>query len=429
MNKARLYAFRSLVKSTGSGFRSDLEAESVLQTDGLSRRDKNLYSKLLYGVIEKKITLDYLLSRLSTIPLNTLSREVLCVLELGAFQILYLDRVPDRAAIFESGELAKNVCRECLSYVNALLRRVAREKETLHEYLDLPGKKGLALRYGYPRWMVSLWSEAYGKEKCEAILAAMNTPAPLTVRVNTVKIERKVFERHLSEDGVLFHNNPLCDGTLTIESETNPARLFGFEEGLFFVQDAAAAAAVDRLMAKPGEKVLDVCAAPGGKSFGAAVAMENRGEVLSLELHPTRVELIRRGAERLGLDCIRGEANDSSKVREDLREKFDRVICDVPCSGLGVIAKKPDIRHKDKEETESLPPLQLTILESASTAVRPGGMLLYATCTLNPAENEAVTEAFLTRHKNFHRVGEAQTVFPVGGEHDGFFSDLLEKDA
>ena len=427
MNSARALAFRSLVKSTREGKYSNLELNATLEKEGLSSEERALYARLYLGVTEKKITLDYLLSRISSIPLNEVDTEVLCLLELGAYQILYMDRIPDRAAIFETVELGKRACRSAASFINAVLRNLSDNQKEILSYLDIPGKKGLALRYGYPKWMVTLWQNAYGKERCESILAAQNTAPALTLRINTLKISVEEFCEKLTEQGILFHRNPLCKNGITLEKSIPPTALYGFEEGLFFVQDAAAQHAVDRLGAKAGDKVLDLCASPGGKSFGAAIDMEGSGEILSCELYESRLSLILEGAKRLGISILRAEQNDSSLQRGDFAERFDRVICDVPCSGYGTIAKKPDIRHKSPAEAESLPALQRAILETGAAATKKGGRLVYSTCTLNPDENERITDAFLRDHPNFVRIGEAETIFPVGGENDGFFCDLLER--
>ena len=427
MNSARALAFRSLVKSTREGKYSNLELNATLEKEGLSSEERALYARLYLGVTEKKITLDYLLSRISSIPLNEVETEVLCLLELGAYQILYMDRIPNRAAIFETVELGKHACRSAASFINAVLRNFSDNQKEILSYLDIPGKKGLALRYGYPKWMVTLWQNAYGKDRCESILRAQNTAPALTLRVNTLKITVEDFCEKLTEQGILFHRNPLCKNGITLEKSIPPTALYGFEEGLFFIQDAAAQHAVDRLGAKAGDKVLDLCASPGGKSFGAAMDMEGSGEILSCELYESRLSLILEGAKRLGIHILKAEQNDSSLQRPDFTERFDRVICDVPCSGYGTIAKKPDIRHKSPAEAESLPALQRAILETGAAATKKGGRLVYSTCTLNPDENERITDAFLRDHPNFVRIGEAETIFPVGGENDGFFCDLLER--
>ena len=323
--------------------------------------------------------------------------------------------------------MGKHACRSATSFINAVLRNLSDNQKEILSYLDIPGKKGLALRYGYPKWMVTLWQNAYGKERCESILRAQNTAPALTLRINTLKISVEEFCEKLTEQGILFHRNPLCKNGITLEKSISPTTLYGFEEGLFIVQDAAAQHAVDRLGAKAGDKVLDLCASPGGKSFGAAMDMEGSGEILSCELYESRLSLILEGAKRLGIHILKAEQNDSSLQRPDFTERFDRVICDVPCSGYGTIAKKPDIRHKSPAEAESLPALQRAILETGAAATKKGGRLVYSTCTLNPDENERITDAFLRDHPNFVRIGEAETIFPVGGENDGFFCDLLER--
>ncbi len=427
MNNARLAAFRSLLKSEKDGAFANLESDGVLRNSHFKEEDKSLYRRLYFGVVEKKITLDYLISQLCSVPLNQMEPEVLCILELGAFQILYLDRIPNHAAIFEAGELSKRFCPRALSLVNGVLRQFDREGKAVFARLELPGKKGLSLRYGYPRFLVRLWQESYGKEQCLAILEAQNHLPALTLRVNTEKIDEDHYLDILTRKGICFHRSPLASHAITLDTRLHPTELYGFEEGLIFVQDAAAQRAVEKLGAKAGERILDLCASPGGKSFGAALDMKGVGSVLSFDLHPNRAELIQKGADRLGLDCIHSGVMDATKLPKELEGTFDRVICDVPCSGYGTIAKKPDIRHKKKEESDALPPIQSAILASAAKAVKTGGVILYSTCTLNPEENDAITDAFLAEHTNFARIGEKETIFPIGGENDGFFCDCLEK--
>lgn len=427
MKTARRLALDSLIKSQLTGAYSNLEADAVLKKHSLVPEERTLYYKLYLGTIEKKITIDYLLSQFSSVPLNRLEPEILCLLELGAFQILYLDRVPDRAACFEAVEMAKSIRPEAARLVNAVLRRVTSEKDNIDRILAVGGKKELALRYGYPRRMVSHWINAYGKERCEEIMKAQNTPASLSLRVNTLKIGVDEYERLLQSQKIAYHPSLLCRHGITLEANYPLQELPGYREGLFFVQDPAAQYAIERLGAKKNEKILDLAAAPGGKSFAAAMDMEGEGEILSMELHENRLPLIRSGAERLGIRIIQACQNDSTRQDPLHKGAFDRVICDVPCSGWGVIAKKPDIRHKPKESGEELNGIQSAMLETAANALKKGGVLLYSTCTLNPSENEQITDRFLENHPEFRRVGDAVTIFPVGGEHDGFFCDLLEK--
>lgn len=425
---ARRAAFVELV----AFFREEKYLGPALDAAGekydLSPRDKKLFTRLFCGVVERKITMDYLLSRFSDIPLNRLAPEVLILLELGLYQILYLDRVPDSAAVNECVSLAKRQSPRAAGFVNAVLRRAALQKEKVPALLELPGSKGLALRESYPRRLVSQWMEQYGRERAEEICRAQNAPAALTLRVNTLKTTREDYAAQLSAAGIPHHFSPLCKSGVTLETSLSPVELPGWDEGLAFVQDSAAQYAADRVEAKPGETVLDLCAAPGGKSFSLAMDMADRGTLIALELHPHRAEKIREGAGRLGLRCITVAEGDATLPLPAWEGKADRVLCDVPCSGSGVIAKKPDIRLKKQEDPAVLIATQRAILEAGSRAVKPGGRLVYATCALNKTENEGVTDAFLEDNPGFHRVTQPVTLFPRAGENDGFFTDVMERD-
>ncbi|MBQ9544189.1 MAG: 16S rRNA (cytosine(967)-C(5))-methyltransferase RsmB, partial [Clostridia bacterium] len=253
---------------------------------------------------------------------------------------------------------------------------------------------------------------------------------PLFLRVNTLLISRDELKELLEEEGYSVETSPLSDTALTVEGAGSPAASPLFEKGYFFIQDAASQYASSLLDPKPGENVADVCACPGGKSFSCAMLMENRGNVFSFDLHRSKISLIESGAKRLGIGIITASAHDSTKTIDDLAGAFDRVICDVPCSGLGVISKKPDIRSKKESDISRLPEIQSEILEASSEYLKLGGTLLYSTCTLNPDENEKVTDSFLARHGNFRRAARGsfpKTLFPKHKISDGFFIDLLER--
>ena len=427
VNPAREAAVKELDALFRSERYANLSLDAAVKKYELSPRDKTLFTRLFFGVIERKITIDYLLSRFSDVPVNRIDPAVLVLLELGLYQILYLDRVPDRAAVDECVTLAKQYKEQSARFVNAVLRRAVREKENVPALLDLPGNKGLSLRESYPRYLVSLWTEQYGKERAEEICRAQNAPAAITLRVNTLKGSAADYGERLREAGIPFHPAVLCDTGITLDASLSPTELPGWDEGAVFVQDASAQAAARRLEAKPGETVLDLCAAPGGKSFSLAMDMENTGTLLALDLHPHRVKLIEEGAGRLGITCLKAAVGNAALPLVAWEGKADKVLCDVPCSGYGVIAKKPDIRLKKKEDGAELPALQGAILAAGSRALKTGGRLVYATCTLNMRENEDVTNAFLETHPAFVRKGEPTTIFPAAGENDGFFIDVLEK--
>lgn len=425
MKNIREIVLLSLEKSFADGKYSNLEADYIIRKENLEERDRAFFQALYLGVIERKITLDYLIARLSTVPVNKMEDKILVLLEMGLYQLLYMEKIPSRAVLFESGELAKKYSRGAQGLVNGILRTADERRDALFELLNLPGKKGLSLRFSYPRWLVSLWQEAYGKEKCLAILEAQNQKPSLTIRVNETKISTESFLSLLEKEKIPFHISPLAEKAVVIEKGMHPSRLPGYEEGFFFVQDAAAQRAMEKLGAKPQEVILDLCAAPGGKSFTAAIQMENSGRILSFDLHEKRLSHIQGGAEKLGLSIIEAAQKDSAIPDPALFGIADRVICDVPCSGYGVIAKKPDIRLKTKESAALLPEIQKSILECAAQYVKKGGVILYSTCTLNPQENEEITDAFLASRPAFSRKEKSETVFPRGGENDGFFIDLL----
>lgn len=412
----RRLAFDSLKKCAKDGKYSNLEVNTGLSRNSLDSRDKALYTALVYGVIEKSITLDHLISRFSRLPLEKLDADTLTSIRLGLYQIMYMDRIPDFSACDESVKLVPHFSK---AFVNAVLRTVLKNKGTLEKEL---ATAPLSVKYSVPQWIIELWERGYGEEKALEILEGFTKNPPMTVRVNTLKTTAEEMLTHL--DG-----RPHPELSDVIYSSGNVESLYGFDEGLFFVQGSNSRKAVSALKLKPGETVIDTCACPGGKSFSASMDMENRGKIYSFDLHANKLSLVQKGAERLGINIITAEVQNATSPREELLGKADAVICDVPCSGLGIIAKKPDIKYKNPEDIERLPQIQLGILTASSGYLKKGGRMVYSTCTLNPDENERVTEAFLETHSDFHRAeGFPQTAFPSEYSDDGFFYDLLIKD-
>lgn len=412
----RRLAFDSLKKCARDGKYSNLEVMTSLSRAQLDGRDKALYTALVYGVIEKGITLDYLISRVSSRPIDKLDTDTLISIRLGLYQIMHMDKIPDFSACDESVKLVPHSSK---SFVNAVLRNLLKNKEKLKKELETAP---LSVKYSVPQWIIDLWERGYGRAKVEEILEGFEKKPPMTVRVNTLKTTVK--ELMSNVDGQL---HPQLDDV--VYASGNVESLYGFEEGLFFVQGSNSRKAVSALKLKPDETVIDTCACPGGKSFSAAIDMENRGTVYSFDLHANKLSLVQKGAERLGINIITAQVQNATSPREELLGKADAVICDVPCSGLGIIAKKPDIKYKKPEDIERLPEIQLSILTASSGYLKKGGRMVYSTCTLNPEENERVTEAFLKEHSEFHRAeGFPKTAFPSEYSDDGFFYDLLIKD-
>ncbi len=421
MNKSpRAYAFESLKKCASSDKYSNLEVLTRLSGTTLDPRDKALYTALFYGVIERQITLDAVLARYSKRPLTDLDGTALVLLRLGAYQILFMDRVPDFSACDETVKLAPRFLKP---YINGILRAVAKDKG---EMLRFIATSEPSVKYSTPQWIIDIFEKGYGREGAEAILEGFRKAPPLTLRVNTLKTTGEALIEKIKESGREARPHPAVPDIIITSG--SPETLPGFEEGEFFVQGTNSRRAVLALGAKAGDLVVDACACPGGKSFSVAIDMRGEGEVYSFDLHENKLSLIEKGAKRLGVDIITASKRDARQPDERLMGRADLVICDVPCSGLGIIGKKPDIKYKAVSDIERLPEIQRDILSASARYLKKGGRLLYSTCTLNPLENECITNAFLEENPNFHREGNPTTAFPSDLWEDGFFYDILIKD-
>jgi 16S rRNA (cytosine967-C5)-methyltransferase len=444
MAGARSVALKALLRVDGEAGYSNLVLDSMLEAAKLESRDRALATALFYGVLEKRITLDYIIGLFSKLPVKKLSPTVREILRMGVYQIRYLEKIPSSAAVNESVTLAKkNGEFRSAGFVNAVLRAMLRSPEKIH----LPDAAREPLRYrsvlySCPEELVAFWRESYGPETADRILAGAASKPDVFIRVNNTRIsEQKLIEKLRNEKiGVQPASWP--DGALRVTE--NAAALPGsacYREGLFHVQDIASQLCCRVLDPQPGEHIIDVCAAPGGKTFTIAERMENRGEVTACDIYPQRARLIETGAERLGLTCVQARVRDAAEPKDSLPQ-VDRVLCDVPCSGLGVIRRKPEIRYKFPSTIDSLPDLQYLILCRSAELVVSGGTLVYSTCTLNPAENGKVAARFLAEHDGFepaalrlpdgvnHIIEEPENqITLIPGEHgpDGFFISAFRK--
>lgn len=407
----------------------NLALDHALLSSKLSEQDRALCSALVYGVTERRLTLDYQIARLSSRDLSSLELSVKTALRLGLYQLIYMDRIPPHAAINESVSL---VGRRASGFVNALLRAFTRDPRLL-----LPSREedpllylSVAFSVGLPL-VKRLW-EAYGAERTEAILSGFSKISPTTtLSVNTLLTTREALAEKLSDASLTVYSPRGLSVRGAIRS------LYGFEEGLFFVQDEASQLCVEALGAEAGERVMDLCACPGSKSFGTALRMGNQGQVLSFDLHEKKLPLIESGARRLGITIIKTAQRDGREPLPHLFGTADRVLCDVPCSGFGVLGKKPELRYKDPVVSAALPDVQLAILENACQYVRSGGTLVYSTCTILPEENEENVHRFLRKHPEFSLVPfEAGalcvpsgmiTLLPDCYPTDGFFIARMQK--
>jgi 16S rRNA (cytosine967-C5)-methyltransferase len=403
-----------LIACRTSGAWSDAVLKDYIADAKLDPRDAGLCTTLCCGVLQNRALLDYYIDLFLT-GRKHLQPALRDILRLAVYQILFLDRIPDSAAVNEAVAQAKQRFgpREA-GLCNGVLRNMLRQREKLEPPRDY------AIRYSHPSALVDLMKASVGKN-LEAVLSADNSQPETCVQVNSLKTDGQVLEQIWQEEGVQFTPHSWLTGCYTLRNTGNLEKLPSFQQGLFQVQDPAARLSVAVLDLRPGMRVLDLCAAPGGKSMAAAMAMENQGEIISCDVHGGKLSQIDQAARRLGVTSVTTMENDGTQFRPEFQGAFDAVIADVPCSGLGVIRKKPDIRYKDLSSLEALPVLQRQILENAAAYVKIGGQLLYSTCTILKRENEAVVNAFLCSHTEF--AAEALTLpEPLVSQSEGMLS-------
>lgn len=438
---ARNAALQALLKVTENEGYSNIVIDKAIAESGLDRRDSALASALFYGTLEKRITLDFYLSknlRDSRKKLDTVIQEIL---RCAAYQILFMDKIPVSAAVNEAVNMARAFRKPAYAgFINGVLRGLIRNKPSI----SLPqgsDDMSLSIRYSIPQELIALWRRAYGGPVLIELLEAFSTEAATYIRLNNIKGSPESIARALTHAGLQFSRYPGNDQTGILQTPGKLTDLKPFQEGLFHVQDLSAQLVCELLAPKAGELVVDCCAAPGGKTFTFAEMMRDNGQVLAYDLYKGRVKLVKQGAERLGLRTVTAGLHDATKPYP-VGIQADKVLCDVPCSGFGVIRKKPEIRYKKLSSVSGLPALQLDILQNAASLVKPGGLLLYSTCTLNPAENIDVAMKFLDKNKNFatekidlpasiNRIIDEPahmfTMMPFAGASDGFFAALFCK--
>ncbi len=441
----------------------NIAVDTALGRHPLSEADRHLYTALVYGVIERETTLDYLIAHFSSRPIEELDDTVRMALRMGLYQLVYMDRVPDHAALDETVSL---VPRRVSGYVNAVLRAYLRYEAALpctpdgqpaprenalvtpaawaERFPELGADPlcALSVTYGMPIPMCEVFVASFGVSRAESILAAFGDKPPITLRTNTLCTTTEALAAELRAAGCIV--TPALYAPQALRVDGSALRTKAFLEGRCFVQDEASQLCTAVLDARPGDIVADTCACPGSKSFGMALGMENQGEIHAYDLHKSKLSLIESGARRLGITTVTAAERDARTPDPVLVDRCDRVLCDVPCSGLGVLAKKPEIRHKDLAQSARLPSIQAAILEASATYVRPGGTLVYSTCTVLPAENEEVVTAFLAQHPEFRpcdflfeakdpsvadiqSVGGMATLLPDENRTDGFFIARLRR--
>lgn len=409
---------------------SNLVLDAALDGLGLPPQTRALVTALVYGVVENRLSIDYIIGQFSKNGLSGIKPIIRNILRLGVQQILFMDKIPNSAAVNEAVKLAKETGNGFAGgFVNAVLRQIIRQGDKL----PMPDQEKqpadyYSVRYSCPKWLIEKWVREYGKETTEGILESLKKRPPAVAKVNLLRTKPEILIGMLEQEGVPAKQSVVFEDALELSSLPDIRKLASFRSGLFHMQDYASQYCCRALGAEPGETVLDLCAAPGGKSFTLAEQMKNQGVVRSCELYQNRLGLISEGADRLGLTCIRPTQNDASVPNPELGP-VDRVLCDVPCSGLGVIRRKPEIRYKAPETFSGLPSIQYKILCEGASHVIPGGILVYSTCTLSRAENDEVVDRFLSEHGEFepsqlpffNDTKGRITMFPQIHHTDGFF--------
>lgn len=419
---ARDAALKALIECRKNGAWADGALKELLTA--MDRREAALASRLCYGVLQQRMLLDFWLSAFTHGKLQPIVRDIL---RLAVYQLRFMDKIPASAAVHEAVEQTKKYSNPAAArLVNGVLRSILRAE-------SLPMPRDLATKYSHPQPLTALLTAQFGAEKTERLLEAHNAVGQNYVQINPLKAADEQVIAALQEVGAQVCVHPYLPHCLTVSGMGNLEQLPAFRDGWFYFQDVAANLAVRAAQLKPEMRVLDCCSAPGGKSFAAAIAMENRGQIISCDIHAHKLKLIENGASRLGISILHTRLQDASQPVRAWERSFDAVLADVPCSGLGVIRKKPDIRYKDLAPLAELPRLQAKILEQQAAYVKPNGVLIYSTCTILRRENEAVAEAFLQAHPEFAlepvqypdgsgiETAAMTTLLPCDHGTDGFF--------
>lgn len=404
MSNPRNTALNVLMKIEQDNAYSNIALNNAIRENKLSGVDSSFVSALVYGVLERKITLDYIIKQYSKIPLRKIELKTKMILRLGILQLLFMDKIPESAAVNESVNLAKkHKLQKSSGFINGILRSITRSEEKY----KLPDKSDKVLyysvKYSAPQELVKLWINSYGELNTEQLLKSLGGRPKICARVNTLKNDKNSLIAELAKENVKAEEIPFLENAVSLTETGSIERLSAYKSGKLHIQDASSQLCVDFLSPKPREVLLDICSAPGGKSFTAAQYMCDRGKIFACDLYNHKLKLISDGAKRLGIHSIVTLKRDGASSDVSL-PLADKILCDVPCSGLGILSRKPEIRYKDNLISDDLPELQYRILCQSAQYLANGGRLVYSTCTLNPAENNKNARRFLEEHPDFYGV-------------------------
>lgn len=419
--KAREIAFKILCDIEENNNYSNIAINKHFKNLKISNQDRGLATEIVYGVVENKYYLDYVINKLSKIKTQKLSICVKILLRMGIYQIAFLNSISDYAAVNETVNLVKKYDKRSSGFVNAILRNIIRNKdEILNVDIENDDIMYLSTKYSYSPWMIKNFINSFGKDFTEDLIEANNEKPSIYLRTNTLKISRDELIEKLKENGLKVYKVSIIDEAIRVENLKDIENNELFKEGLFTIQDISSMMASKVLNPKENSNALDVCSAPGGKTTHIATLMNNTGKVISRDVFEHKLKLINNTVNRLGLTNVEVENFDASILDENSINKFDYVLADVPCSGLGIIRRKPEIKYKSKAEIKDLPVLQRKILENASKYVKVGGSLLYSTCTILDSENIEVINNFLKENDNFELVPIDEVNVDLDNQEKGY---------
>lgn len=439
---ARSLAFGVLLDVFTKGAYANLALDKALFSCHLEQRDRNLATEVVYGTVKYKLHLEYQIDQLASKQTEKMDKKTYTILVMSLYQLEFLSKVPNHAIVYEAVELAKREKLNSTKFINAILRK----KIEQGNYIIWPNKGKqkityLSKFYSFPQWMLELWHKRFGYDNTVSLCEYFNAPAPLWIRTNLLKINRDSLQENLERIGIFSEKSLHAEEGLLLKNPGDLRQISFFQEGFFTVQDESSMLVAHALNPQRNDVILDMCAAPGGKTTHIASLLGNSGQVIACDLHEHRVDLINENVTQLGLKNVSTEVRDMTNVPAKWYEKFDRILLDAPCSGLGVLNRRADSRwHKRKSDIKELVDLQSKLLEQAIRCLKPGGLLIYSTCTLVEDENRKQVEAFLERHpetyldeglknrlNNFHVVNGMCEILPFENKMDGFFIASIYK--
>lgn len=426
MKNPRELGYEAINNVINQGGYSNIAINKILRKSDLDNKNRGFFTELVYGTIENKLYLDYIIQKYSNQKISELSKEVLIILEMGIYQIREMNSVTDFAAVDESVKLCKKIYPRGSGFVNAILRSVLRDPKAFD--IDIKDNiERMSVEYSISRDIAQLLLTQYGQEITEDIMYGFSQKPQIYIRANRIKTTAGELKMLLEEEGVGVELVPENQDALAVKNLKNIENNQYYKEGFFTVQDISSMSCVKELNPKEGDYILDICACPGGKTTYMAELINNNGKIDAMDISENKLELVKNTCRRLGLGIVKTEVNDATKYNSQMADKYDKVLVDAPCSGLGIIRRKPEIRYKTEKDITSIYRVQEKILQNASKYLKTGGTLIYSTCTINKDENQKITDKFLNENKNYKRIQDDIIMLPGDNEVDGFYICKMER--